>query len=183
MIPIVAEEIHFHSSCRAMAKSNLSLAYKYITDIATDSITNKDRCSRIIKAVLLSVRSCLLFIPLVNRIIQLTLRLLFPKLTIEFIESVSCFGKEETKIRYTTETCSSYIIQDLKRAEAKAMDRFRKDKSMNSFIRTKERNIKRALNGLEKILDKEALEQARKSIRLKIGFLPFLSINPRRMWP
>lgn len=103
--------MEFNGFCHAMAKSNWSSAYNYITDIFNNSVGYKDKCNKIIKASLLTVRGFLLYIPFVNRITQLALRILSPELTREFIESPSCFGKEELKIRYSKKVLLSYFLQ------------------------------------------------------------------------
>lgn len=111
MASILNNEMEFNDFCHAMAKSNWPSAYNYITDIFNNSVGYKDKCNKVIKASLLTVRGDPLYISFVNRITQLALRVLSPEPTKEFIESPSCFGEEELKIRYSAEVFLSYFPQ------------------------------------------------------------------------
>lgn len=111
MASVLNNEMEFNGFCHVMAKSNWSSAYNYITDIFNNSVSYKDKCNKVIKASLLTVRGFLLYIPFVNRITQLALRILSPELSEEFIESPFCFGEEELKIRYSTEVLQLHFPQ------------------------------------------------------------------------
>ncbi len=110
MASVLSNEIQFNVFCHVMAKNNWSLAYNYITDIFNNSVSYKDKCNKVIKASLLTVRGFLLYTPFVNRITQLALRILSPELT---IKSFFYFEekKEDLMIRYSTEVLLSYFLQ------------------------------------------------------------------------
>ena len=110
MASVLNNEMEFNDFCHVMAKNNWSLAYNYMTDIFHRSVSYKDKCNKVIKASCLTLREGLLYIPLVNRITQLALRILSLELTKEFIESPSCFEEEELK-RYSTEALLRYFHQ------------------------------------------------------------------------
>lgn len=118
---IADNESTFNVLCHRMAKNNASLAYKYIKNIFDSSIPSKDRCNDAIKAFFLTVRIFPLCVPGINRITRFVLRLLSPPLTMEFVESPSYFGIEERKIRYSSEDCLVYLLQD---PDASNIDRF-----------------------------------------------------------
>ena len=123
----VQKEIAFNSYCREMAKNNVSLACSYIksavigafTHPVSNSITSlafKDRCMNLIKTPLLLLRSPLLCLPLANRVTQLALRLLSPKLSIDCINSFS--SNKEVNIRYSsnarTQQVKNYFLSNFK---------------------------------------------------------------------
>lgn len=111
MAYVLNNEMEFNDFSHVMAKNNWSSAYNYITDIFNNSVSYKNTCNKVIKASLLTVRGTVLYIPVVNRITQLVLRILSPELTREFVESPSCFGEEELKIRTSTEVLLPYFPQ------------------------------------------------------------------------
>ena len=121
----VENEIAFNSNCREMAKNNVSLACNYIksaltgvfthpTNGSTTSVALKDRCLNSIKTPLLLVRASLLSVPLINRIIQIGLRLLSPQLTADSVQPCP-FTKVELKIRYNSNTLSAAAEKLLKK--------------------------------------------------------------------
>ena len=102
---IVDNEKKFNILCHHMAKDNFSLASNYVKDIFTKSISNKDKFINLTKACFLALRTPLLCLPFVNRVTQLFLRLLSPKLTKEFVSSLDFFKTvEERKLRYSVQS-------------------------------------------------------------------------------
>ncbi|QZA59062.1 hypothetical protein [Candidatus Rhabdochlamydia porcellionis] len=108
MACVLDNEMEFNGFCHIMAKSNWSSVYNYITAIFKNSVSYKNKCNKVIKASLLTVKETPLYMPFVNRITQLVLRILSPELTGEFVESPSYFGEEELKIRCSTENLDNW---------------------------------------------------------------------------
>lgn len=114
MTSIAKHEWLFNLSCYEMAKNNLSLAYKYAIDLSPNFLSRylpepvsasfalKDKCiNLIVKAPLLSLRAFSLYVPILNRITQVTLRFLSPKDPSDFINSCPVPPKKsELNIRY-----------------------------------------------------------------------------------
>ncbi|HEV3270482.1 MAG TPA: hypothetical protein VGZ69_07560, partial [Candidatus Rhabdochlamydia sp.] len=99
---IIDNEKKFNILCHHMAKSNFSLASNYVEDIFTKSVSNKDKFINLTKACFLALRIPLLYLPLANRVTQIFLHLLSPKLTKEFVDSPGFFKTiEERKLRYS----------------------------------------------------------------------------------
>lgn len=125
----VRTELAFNSLCREMAKDNISLACNYIKSAvtgvsthfihgSTTSVSFKNRCINLIKAPLLLLRAPLLYLPLTNRVTQLTLCFLFPQKPTDFVEASLFHPTEsELKVRYDENTLAAFTNARLKAAE------------------------------------------------------------------
>lgn len=120
---ILDNEKRFNILCHHMAKNNFSLASNYVEDIFTKSISNKDKFIHLTKTCFLALRIPLLYLPLVNRVTQLFLRLLSPKLTKQFVvDSPNFFQVEELKIRYSVKSLVNACIVYQTNPENKTQD-------------------------------------------------------------
>ena len=56
MASVLNNEMEFNGFYHVMAKNNWSSAYNYITNIFNNSVGYEDKCNKVIKASLLTVR-------------------------------------------------------------------------------------------------------------------------------